>query len=452
MRFVTISLSSLGRNVVWPRRTLTSCRSQVNGKLVDAYPPQTSLAIVKRRLPTSNPVSSSHWLSQSTSRYASGWIYFGSHHSLNLIAVFFSLQPEEEELPLILSTSPAEVLASSVSDTLFGENGTLSAVVKWVQLALRRLRELFGISVRMMEIILRLSPCIALTPLCVVSDPIIQRCNIGSNVVADFTWWYIIHQVQLLGPAFVKLCQWIATRRDVFPPHICDRFSILHDRGIPHSWSYTEQMLRQSFGNNYQERGLRLDKDCPVLGCGSAAQVYSATLVQLKPTIFGDIETHTLPVAVKVLHPHFEQQINRDITLMSSTANLLHSLPSQTLRMLNLPRATENFATVLRLQADLRIEGENLTQFRKNFYGKERAQYEQHQTTIDRSSVLFPHPMLGWTTKHVLVEELVTDAIPIATYMGDNTDKGMIIRKRLAAPLLRAFLKMVFVDNCKLSS
>lgn len=308
------------------------------------------------------------------------------------------------------------------------DQGVIQRIVQWLVDFLRNCRDAVLITLRGTEVALVLSPLVVLSPVSIISYR-----SLGDNIVNDFTWWYVTRSMQALGPAFVKLCQWVATRRDIFPPHVCDRLSTLHDRGLPHSWSYTAATLEESFGD-YEAKGLIMD-DQQVIGCGSAAQVYRAKL----RTINGDGEVVERPVAVKVLHPRFESMIGRDLWYMQAMADLLHKLPFDRVRMLNMPRATENFGNVLRRQADLRLEGENLKRFRENFYGKENDEAD--------SSIIFPRPIDGWISATVLVEDLVDDAIPISDYLRDNTDEGTEIRKALAGPLLRAFLKMVFLDN-----
>jgi aarF domain-containing kinase len=100
----------------------------------------------------------------------------------------------------------------------------------------------------------------------------------------------------------------------------------------------------------------------------------------------------------------------------------------------------EEFSVVLRNQADLTIEAQNLRQFRTNFY-------RNSETREHESSIIFPQPIDGWTAPQVIVEDYVGDAVPIATFLHDSSPEGMEIRKKLAGPLLRAFLKMVFTDN-----
>jgi aarF domain-containing kinase len=259
------------------------------------------------------------------------------------------------------------------------------------------------------------------------------------NIIADLSWEYFTNAVTALGPAFVKLCQWVATRRDIFPPNVCNRLAHLHDRGTCHDWSYTHAALVEAFGPDYEKNGLHIehdvdDKSAGVIGCGSAAQVYKGTLTTTKN---GEVQTK-IPVAIKVLHPRFHQLVERDLWFMESMADIVHSLPSERIKMLNLPRATRNFGAILQLQSDLRSEADNLNDFRTNFYGTGSEQ---------ESSIFFPKPIDHWITQQVLVEELVENAVPISEYLKDNTVTGNMIRKELAVPLLNAFLKMVFLDN-----
>lgn len=292
------------------------------------------------------------------------------------------------------------------------------------------------------------------------------------NLIADWTWEYFIYTMNALGPAYVKLCQWIATRRDLFPPNVCDRLEHLHDRGICHDWTHTHNALVRSFGPNYHEMGLHIEHDPKnkyygVIGSGSAAQVYrgvlrTATTQHNKNSNANnsndndDDENVTYyPVAIKVLHPRFEQRVEQDLWFMQSIAELIHSIPYELIRVLNLPRAAMNFGTVLRLQSNLQCEAKNLIQFRTNFYGN---------GTETESSIFFPKPIQGWISNEVMVEQLVENSSPISDYLFDdnnldsdeyytfdnnNNDSNITtsIRKELAIPLLNAFLKMVFIDN-----
>eukprot|EP00980_Cylindrotheca_fusiformis_P003612 scaffold812_cov124-Cylindrotheca_fusiformis.AAC.4 len=300
----------------------------------------------------------------------------------------------------------------------------LRAVQKYWQSWWRHLWNLGRVAARATEVGIRLSPLLLLTPAAYMAGP--------SSSITDLAWRYLISATQGIGPVAVKFAQWMATRRDVFPPTLCDRLGVLHDRGYPHSWSHTTKILEEAFGD-YETKGLHIDQD-DVIGCGSAAQVYRGTL-----TTKNENGEQRREVAVKVLHPNFQQQVNRDLKLIEIVAEALHSLPSDMIRMMNLPRATDTFGSTLCLQADLTNEANNLSAFRSNFYDKNRLKQEE-------SSICFPQPVEGWSSSKVIVEDYVQDAIPIAVFLRDSSPEGLEIRHELAGPLLRAFLKMIHGD------
>lgn len=304
----------------------------------------------------------------------------------------------------------------------------LRLTIEWFKRLLKRYWDYILVVIRGTEITMILSPMLLLAPASVVADRLFR-----TSAVSDISWGYLVGAVQFLGPAFVKLCQWAATRRDIFPPHVCDRLSKLHADGLPHQWAYTHEMLTESFGD-YESKGLHIEPN-DIIGCGSAAQVYAATLAVRGE----DGEEKTKHVAVKVLHPHFEYMVDRDIWFMQGIADMIQSIPLEIVKVMNLSGATTTFGSVLRRQADLHIEATNLEQFRKNFY--------KSKDDLTSSAVFFPGPMKGWVSNTVLVEDLVNDAVPISVYLRDDSKDGRAIRKELASPLLRAFLKMVFLDN-----
>jgi len=323
-------------------------------------------------------------------------------------------------------------LAFSSATLSKDERRFLKRVVERIKRWIETIWEAFCVTARSAEVAIRLAPLSVLTPAAVLSSKLSKN---DPTHLSNLAWWYTLHALQGLGPAFVKLAQWAATRRDIFPPNVCDRLSKLHDKGYTHSWSHSQQSLTEAFGD-YQAKGLYVHEN-DIIGCGSAAQVYSGTLTTVDSKS-GD--KNTRQVAVKILHPRFQHYVNRDLTFFKSVADLLNALPIEKLKMLNLPRVVDNFGVILKRQADLRVEGNNLLQFRHNFNGDEKQ-------SGYIGMVSFPCPVEGWIDCNVLVEELVSDAQPIAEFLRDSSEAGWATRKALAAPLLRAFLKMVFIDN-----
>lgn len=269
------------------------------------------------------------------------------------------------------------------------------------------------VALRSTEIALRFSPLLLLTPAAMLTY------TDQSHKISDLSWNYALYQIQSLGPAFVKLIQWAATRRDLFPNYVCNRLSELHDSTFLHSWKHTHKVLCHIFGDNYQEI-ISLNQNT-IIGSGSIAQVYRAKLKR------DGIEQD---VAVKVLHPSVQRKIERDLSLMQRIASLAHLVPSDMIRMVNLPKATANFSDVMRRQLDLHIEGQNLSTFRQNF---------KEFSLID-----FPVPIVGDT--NCLIESYEGN-VSITSFLSDDSEEGIALRRKLAGPLLRAFLKMMFIDN-----
>lgn len=316
------------------------------------------------------------------------------------------------------------MLACSNVDMAHQRHDLLRRIQKRIARIWQWLCEALVVSTRTLEVTVRFSPLVILAPAAVLSSQVS-----ASSRISDFAWWYTLKTLQALGPAWQKLGQWAATRRDLFPVHVCDRLSTLHDRGFSHPWSYTHSMLCESFGDDFLDKGLVVHE---LIGCGSAAQVYRGSLQELNGT--------SRKVAIKVLHPRFATLVERDLALIKSVAHVLDSLPFETIHVLNLPRVSENFTDILRKQADLRVEGHNLTLFRSNFYGPDgKDEY--------KSQVVFPKPVTEWSARHILVEDLVDGAKPIAEFIQDSSEEGWKIRKELAGPLLRSFLKMIFIDS-----
>lgn len=117
---------------------------------------------------------------------------------------------------------------------------------------------------RAVVLLLKFGPLLLLYPLCLISG------RLGSRWLDALLW-----VTETSGPTFIKLGQWASTRRDVFSPEFCGRFSRLHVRVRPHSWAHTKQCLRRAFGDAWK-RLFRFESKEPV-GSGCVAQVYRAS-------------------------------------------------------------------------------------------------------------------------------------------------------------------------------
>ena len=136
-----------------------------------------------------------------------------------------------------------------------------------------------------------------------------------------------------LGPTFIKLCQWAASRDDLFPVQATRRFARLHDRVEPHAYSETLISVQHAFGD-----GLTIDE--AILGSGCVAQVHRGVLEDGRC------------VAIKVVHPGVRELVDCDMHLLRYVGSFLeYWTPS--LKYLAVRGTIQRFEKVMRAQLDL---------------------------------------------------------------------------------------------------
>ncbi|XP_055343189.1 uncharacterized aarF domain-containing protein kinase 2-like [Paramacrobiotus metropolitanus] len=267
-------------------------------------------------------------------------------------------------------------------------------------------------------------------------------------------WLHLLLKAfQTSGPTFMKFGQWMSTRRDIFSPELCAVFSTLHRRTPPHSFHHTERELNRAFGKSWK-RNIIFYSKLPV-GSGCVGQVYKVKVaansinVQGPPDSLDDSlgpfditpvrtpqpeikpapKAQYVDAALKVLHPHIEDRVNRDLVIMEIGANILEFM-FKDFRWLRLRDSVLAFSSLMQKQLDLRVEAKNLEIFRQNF-----ANFE---------AVTFPAPHYPFVTKHVLMESW-EDGVSISNYLDNKVPHQT--KQKLASLGADALLKMTFVDN-----
>eukprot|EP00906_Rhabdomonas_costata_P019453 RCo028403 len=260
--------------------------------------------------------------------------------------------------------------------------------------------------------------------LCVWYIPLILAYVVCVRWQASYRLWCraLKRWLELTGPAFVKLGQWIAIRSDIFPKDFCDIMSELHDQVTPHSMRYTRKLIREQLGKPLEE--VFDDFQTTPVGSGSIAQVYFA---KLKGT--------SQEVAVKVTHPDVREKIALDFFCIQLMAKLADPLA----RWMDYPGIAKQFARNLSLQVDLRFEADNLDTFNRNF--------------ADSKYISFPKPVPGMAAELVLVEEKV-DGEPIHKWysgrpeeIAKNPSLVTPAHRHLAKKGADLFLQMIITDN-----
>ncbi|KAF5000762.1 hypothetical protein FGRMN_1530 [Fusarium graminum] len=300
---------------------------------------------------------------------------------------------------------------------------------------------------RFLQLVVIFVPVIITVPIIYIGARQPERDNERSGTL----WWYsfLVNEMELAGPAFIKLGQWAASRTDIFPTEMCEIMSKLHSNAPAHSIHATRATVEAAFGRRFEDIFDEFHEE--PLGVGAIAQVYKAKLkpglakpedpelhdsYPLAQNVKRNVDTvlksspRRVPssyVAVKVLHPHVERTVRRDLRIMGFFASLLNLIP--TIEWLSLPDEVTQFGEMMKLQLDLRIEAANLATFRKNFK--------------DRSTAWFPYPYTDYTSRNVLIEEYA-QGIPLADFMENG---GGVFQHDIADEGLDAFLRMLLLDN-----
>ena len=282
--------------------------------------------------------------------------------------------------------------------------------------------------------------------------------------VADNKWELLRNAMIQLGPTFIKLGQYIATRPDLFGDEAIRQLSALHDDVLFASdsnfgkdrnlnLSALKEEFREVFrvpldSIVYTDVTAENDDLRPVrVGSGCIAQVIR---FHLRNTDNQNIRRRW--IAMKVRHPGIEKQVHLDLMLMFYVSKWMTtfiewiqpsaSIPPRssvakepglaefldTFLIVDFPAQVREFSEMMRQQLDFKHEAHNLIRFRENFGGSSdpvlietsldlqslvRAYDEEAEAARkNRARVHLPKPLYPFVSETILTEAFM-DAIPI---------------------------------------
>lgn len=156
-----------------------------------------------------------------------------------------------------------------------------------------------------------------------------------------------------IGPSYVKLGQFLATRPDVVGGEIADALTALQDRMAPFGHAAAVVIVEKSLGKKIDELFVSFGE--PV-AAASVAQVHIAYVASAQ----GERK-----VAVKVLRPGVEAQFRRDLSDMYLVARLAERFSSEG-RRLRAIEVVDTLARTVKLETDFRLEAAAASEFRDN--------------------------------------------------------------------------------------
>ena len=163
----------------------------------------------------------------------------------------------------------------------------------------------------------------------------------------------LVRALTQIGPSYVKLGQFLATRPDIVGGEIADALSQLQDRMAPFGQEAAIAIVEKSLGKKISS--LFVEFGQPV-AAASVAQVHRATVL-----VNGVLHD----VAVKVLRPGIEIQFSRNLQDMHLVALIAERWSSEA-RRLRLIEVVDTLARSVKLETDFRLEAAAASEFAEN--------------------------------------------------------------------------------------
>jgi ubiquinone biosynthesis protein len=220
-----------------------------------------------------------------------------------------------------------------------------------------------------------------------------------------------------LGPSYIKLGQFLATRPDVIGRELANDLKHLQDRLPPFPMSEARQAIEDALGGKLEDHFAEFG---PPVAAASIAQVHKAAVAE---------DGQRREVAVKILRPGVERRFKRDLDsyyFAARTIERLHA-PSRRLRPV---AVVDTLARWTQLEMDLRLEAAAISEMADN----------------TRNDEGFRVPAVDWrrTARRVLTLEWI-NGIPIsdhAALRAAGHDLG-----QLGLVALRSFLRHAMRDG-----
>lgn len=168
--------------------------------------------------------------------------------------------------------------------------------------------------------------------------------------------------LETLGPSYIKLGQFLATRSDIIGPELAGDLAALRDRLPPFGKQAAEAIIESELGAPVSSLYLEFSEP---IAAASIAQVHKAKIAIADETTCADHTITTRDVAVKVLRPGVEERFARDLDSFFWVAELAEKL-NPAARRLRPMQVVQTLADSVALEMDLRLEAAAMSEMAEN--------------------------------------------------------------------------------------
>jgi ubiquinone biosynthesis protein len=223
------------------------------------------------------------------------------------------------------------------------------------------------------------------------------------------------HALEELGVTFIKFGQILSTRHDLVPEEYIKELAMLQDNVPPFGYDEAKQVVEKEFGENINV--IFSSFEAEPIAAASIGQVHHARLISGED------------VAVKVMRPGVEKQVDTDLAIMMSLAGFAEKHIKES-KFFNPVGFVEEFSRIIRHEIDYVHEAKNAEQFYNNFAGSQ--------------TVKIPKIYWKYITKHVLTQEY-SDGIKISDIA--QIEASGLDKRKITIDFANAYLKMIFEDG-----
>ncbi|RLQ89262.1 2-polyprenylphenol 6-hydroxylase [Notoacmeibacter ruber] len=164
----------------------------------------------------------------------------------------------------------------------------------------------------------------------------------------------ISRAIERLGPSYVKLGQFLATRPDIVGTELARDLSLLHDRMETFPVDQSRRTIEESIG-----------RPCDELFVELRDPVAAASIAQVHPAILYGPDGRNHKVAVKVIRPGVRRRFYNDLESFFLAARMLERFVPAT-RRLHPVEIANTLAQTTRMEMDLRLEAAALSELAEN--------------------------------------------------------------------------------------
>ena len=223
--------------------------------------------------------------------------------------------------------------------------------------------------------------------------------------------------LESMGPTFIKLGQFLATRPDIIGEEIAKSLEKLQDKLPAFNTTESKRIIKNEIGEKFYSKIKTISEP---IAAASIAQVHFAKI---------DIDGSEKDLAIKILRPDIQKIFNEELDALNFLAYLVENIFRKTKR-LRLVEVIFLLKQITNMEMDLRFEAAAASELREN--------------TLNDRGIKVPKIYWNFTSKKILTLDRI-EGVSIRDTL--KIQSLNIDLKKLSTNLIQIFLKQAVRDG-----